>query len=127
MLDLPCHRVIIAQERVSNGSDDGGEGIIQPCIGAELFPKLALWLNPACDYIGETFIRQKVVEKKFKLAGKQEQTVKRVVKGQVEYCLRTFPDPIYTTKFRVPKGSILPDVIIDPDYNKITEIINQGG
>ena len=57
------------------------------------------------------------------MAGKE---IKRQVKtGKVEYCLRTAPSPTYTTKFRVPKENCdgIPDVIVDPDYDKIMELL----
>lgn len=124
MLDLSCNVVIIAQERIF--SNDDSSDIIAPTIGASLMPQLAGWLAPACDYVLETFIRQKEKVTTTTMGkGKLAKTItKRVkVRGEVEYCVRTGPDPVYTTKFRVPKGHPLPPVLVDPDYGKIMSVI----
>lgn len=121
ILDLSCHRVIVAQEREFNNDGDASE-LLAPFVGAALMPSLVGWLNPACDLICETFIRQKVVERTSAVAGKKV-TTRSKVKG-VEYCLRTAPDPVYTVKFRVPKGRSLPEVVVDPTYAKIKAIVD---
>lgn len=123
LLGLACNVVIIAQEREFTPSED--DGMIMPHVAAALSPSVAGWLNPACDYVVETFIRQKTIVKKVKVGGKTTE-VRKPTKG-VEYCLRTGPHAVYTTKFRIPKGSgELPDVIVDPDYMKILKLIEGG-
>ena len=121
LLNLSCNRVIVAQERTF-GDDQEGSEVITPTVGAAMTPSLVGWLNPACDYIVETFIRQKVVRKVTKVAGKDVEKLEKV-RGQVEYCLRTAPDPVYTTKFRQPRGRELPDCIVDPSYEKILSLV----
>ncbi len=123
LLGLPCNVVIVAQEREFN--NDNESDLIMPTVGAALSPSATGWLNTACSYICQTFIRQRTETKQIKVGTK---TVPREVnvKG-VDYCLRTAPDPIYTTKFRVPRGSELPDIIVDPDYKKIIKLVKQGG
>ena len=123
MLSLQCNVVIVAQERASNS--EGESELLTPSVGAGLMPSLVSWLNPACDYIGQTFIRPKMkrVTKEFG-QGKTKKTQTMEVKTKAkEYCLRTAPDEVYTTKFRVPKGRPLPDVIVGPTYTKIMAII----
>lgn len=121
LLNLDCNVVIVAQER--DFDNDGNSDVIMPYVASALSPSVVGWLNPACDYICQTFIRSKtrVVTSKI---GTKELHTKEVIKGQVEYCLRTSPDPVYTTKFRVPKGFTLPDVIVDPTYEQLIAIIN---
>ena len=122
LLSLTCYRVIVAQEREFN--TDGDESILEPYVSSALTPSLVGWLNPACDYIAETFIRQRMVEKTMTIKRKK---IKRKVKGEgVDYCLRVGPHAVYTTKFRLPKGTPLPEVIVDPDYDKIMKLV-QGG
>lgn len=117
-----CNFVICAQEREFNTESESD--VIMPYVGSALTPSVTGWLNPACDYIGQCFIREAMEEKVVKVGGKK---VKRLVKsGKSEYCLRTGPDPVYTTKFRTPKNHLLPEVIVDPDYNKILKIIEGG-
>lgn len=119
MLSLRCNVVIVGQE-MSRGTDSESE-IIAPCVGVALSPSLAGWLNPACDYVCQTLIRPRLIEKKIKVAGKVKT---QTVRGEgVEYCIRTAPHDVYTTKFRVPKGSPLPEFIVDPDYDKIISVI----
>ncbi len=123
LLNLSCNVVIVAQER--NFDEEGSGELLMPVVASALTPSVVGWLNPAVDYIGETFIRQRTTEKQTKIGGKIVTTRARTT--GVDYCLRTAPDPVFTTKFRVPKGCVLPDAIIDPSYDKIMEIIKQGG
>jgi hypothetical protein len=127
ILSLPTNVVIVAQER--EFKPEGGEdSVIAPYVSAGLTPSLTGWLNTAVDYIMQTHLRQKEELVSTTMGqGKQARVVqtRRAVKG-VEYCLRTAPDPVYTTKFRLPKGVTLPDAIVDPSYEKIIEVI-QGG
>jgi hypothetical protein len=83
------------------------------------------WLNPACDYICQMFIRERTGKKKVKVkVGDKEKEIEQIVKlGGVDYCLRTAPDAVYTTKFRLPKGHALPECIVDPDYDKLVKLI----
>lgn len=125
LLDIEANVVFIGQERESN-MDAAEDSVMFPTVGVALSPSLAGWLNPAVDYIGETFIRPKMATKEVKIAGKVQVTQTKV-KGEVEYCLRTGPDAVYTTKFRVPKGSgSLPSVVVDPSYDKIMKVIRSG-
>lgn len=123
LLNLSCNVVIVCQEREFGGGDEARE-MVAPYVASALTPSVTGWLNPACSYICQTFIRQKTEVKQVKIGNKVSEQVRKV-KG-VEYCLRTAPDPVFTTKFRLPKGRRLPDVIVDPDYDKIMELI-QGG
>lgn len=119
LLKLPQHVIIVAQEREFNA--DGEGELLMPFVASALTPSVTGWLNPACDFICQTFIRQKTEEKQISI-GKKKVNKRRNVKG-VDYCLRTAPDPVYTTKFRLPKGTLLPDVVVDPDYVKINKLI----
>jgi hypothetical protein len=120
MLGLPCNVVIVAQER--NFDEGGNAELIAPSVGAGLTPSLAGWLNTAVDYIVNTFIRPRMEARQQKV-GNTTKTQMVPVKGQVEFCLRTAPDPTYVTKFRMPRGAEMPNVVVDPDYDKIHSII----
>jgi hypothetical protein len=123
LIGLPGNTVIVAQERL-NTFEDTDSDLITPFVGSALSPSIATWLNPVCDYIVQTYKRLETVETQTKVGGKVITTKKKTKK--VEYCLRTGPDPVYLTKFRVPNGYNLPYSIVDPTYEKIVEII-QGG
>ena len=128
LLNLSGNVVLIAHER---SFGDGTESdLIAPTIGAAVAPSLAGWLNGAVDYVCQTFIRQKEVVKKVTTGqGKLQKTVeiREKVKG-VEYCLRTGPDAVYTTKFRLPRTETdrVPDAIADPNYTKLIKAIRGG-
>lgn len=119
LLQLQAHVVITAQEREFNVENDSD--LLMPYVASALTPSVTGWLNPACDYITQTFIRESFTTKATKVGDK---TIKRREKtGAVEYCLRTGPDPVYTTKFRLPKGKELPLAVVDPTYSKLERLI----
>ena len=65
-----------------------------------------------------------MIEKERKVGKK---TLVRKTRGKgIEYCLRIGAHPIYMTGFRVPVGTVLPDMIVDPSFEKIDKLI-QGG
>lgn len=127
VLDLPCNSILVAHQRDFDNKNEGGTTELEllPTVGPALSPGTASWLTQAVDYIGQTFIRPKYVETVMEVAG-EKITSREPVPGEVEYCLRANPDPVYMTKFRKVKGIDYPSVIVDPDYDKIMEIINAG-
>jgi AAA domain len=120
IISLKCNIVIVAQEREFN-TDNTDNELLMPYVASALSPSIVGWLNPVCDYIVQTFKRNKVVTTKTKVAGKEIVTTKKT--RDVEYCLRVGPDATYTTKFRLPKGYDLPPAIVDPTYDKLIELI----
>lgn len=126
MLDLRKHNVIfISQEKmVENDSEDelDAELDIVPSIGPALSPSVLSWFNPAVDYTVRTFIKPKTKKRKIKVGGKVVIREEKV-KGEYEYCLMTGPHSVYTTKFRVPRGTNKPLFLIDPNYDKLVKLI----
>jgi hypothetical protein len=129
MLNLDANIVIIGQERSDKEDRGGGDDLIAPTIGVATTPSLAGWLNPAVDFICQTFIRPNLIHKDQTIGkGPAAKTISTVTRGEgVQYCMRTAPHDVYTTKFRVPKGYKLPDVIVDPSYDKIMEVLKGLG
>ena len=119
LLELDCNVVIVAQEREFGNDEESS--IVLPYVASALMPSCVGWLNPAVDYIVETFIQGKTKTKKTKVGGKEIVKEERV--EGVDYCLRVAPHEVYTTKFRLPKGHKLPEYVVDPSYNKLMEII----
>lgn len=116
--------VVIAHER--NFSDESSSDLIFPTVGSALTPSVAGWLNGACDYICQTFIREQTEQKSLKVGKKSTPILRKT--GVQEYCLRTGPHPVYMTGFRLPLGrDKLPDVIVNPSCSKIKKLIDQGG
>lgn len=108
--------VFIAQDRAFNVDDEGeDEEALAPEIGPALSPSVAKHLNAAVTVIGNTFIRERAVKSKDP-DRKKETLVK-------EYCLRVGPSSLYVTKVRKPKSSKVPEVIVDPEYSDIVDII----
>lgn len=110
MLNLPGNVVIVGQERVFKGKDDGtADEVIRPTVGVGVMPSLAGWLMPACDYVVQTFKRQNT-STETRVVNGREVTTERRERG-IGYCLRTGPHDTYCTKFRVPKGRPLPEYV----------------
>lgn len=121
LLNCPGNVVIIAQERNFGPGEDSGSDIIQTTVSAALTPSVTGWLGPACDYVVQTFIKPKMEQVKAMIGGKEHLTQKRGI--GVEYCLRTGPHDTYQTKFRVPKGTPLPEYLTDPNYQQVVDLI----
>jgi hypothetical protein len=113
--------MVIAHER--NFNDEGGSELMTPTVGAALSPSAAGWLNGATDYICQTFIKEATQTTTQKVAGKEISQTKKT--GKAEYCLRIGAHPVYITGFRVRKSAQqLPDMIVDPSYEKIRKLID---
>jgi len=122
LLDVEINVVIVAQQRefLTEG-DEGASEILAPYVASALSPSTCAWLNSSCDYIAQTYIREETLEKKIKMGKKTR--IRKVRTGSVQFCLRAAPHAVYTTKFRRPKGGTYPDVIVDPDYDKIMQVV----
>lgn len=111
--------VIIAHER-----DFKGEGDSEfPTVGSALMPSVCNWLNGACDYICQTFIKDQTKKVQHEIAGDIVEFEEKT--GKSDYCLRVGPHSVYMTGFRLPDGVELPDYIVNPNYDKIMELISQ--
>lgn len=115
--NLKMNVIFLAQERVFNvGEEDTDIGVIDPEVGPSLSPSVKSHLNAAVSVIGNTFIRSRMVTKKNE-KGKPEK------KEKIEYCLGIGPSSVYTRKIRKPMSIELPDVLVDPTYDDIIELI----
>jgi len=123
ILGKSCNVVIVAQERTFGDAESGGSDTgIQPTVGPALSPSLAGWLAPACDYVVRTEIRPRSEKVEQNLLGKKTTTWK-IVPGEYEYVMRVGPHHTFQTKFRKPRGVAMPEVIVDPDYNKVLALV----
>lgn len=108
--------VYIAQDRTFNLNEEtDDEQTLSPEVGPALSPSVVRTLNAAVSVIGNTFIRTRIIKKE--VNGKKKEIEK------VEYCLRIGPNPVYVTKVRKPKDTVAPDVIVDPSFEDILEVI----
>lgn len=110
LIDEDIHVVFIAHDRVNKG-EEGGDDQIDPEVGPRIMPSVATFLNGSVKIIGNTFIREtsSIINKR------------RVRKA--EYGIRVGPHAYYTTKMRAPRGIEVPDVIMDPTYDKLLAVM----
>lgn len=101
-----------AHDRVRE-SDTDSDDAIAPEVGPNIMPGISKALMGAVDVIGVTFIRVEKEKKKLGVATKRN----------VDYCLRVGPHEVYNTKIRVPKGKEIPELIIDPTFDKIRSVV----
>lgn len=129
--DLPLETIFIAQHRVFNVTVDEEQdpktAMLAPEVGPQLMPSVAKHLNASVAIIGNTFIRTRIEEKVMKKKigkGRRAKEVEEVEELEhIEYCLRIGPSSLYTTKMRKPKSIILPELIVDPDYDKLMKVL----
>lgn len=119
IIRLSANVVIVAQERAFNADEESS--VLKPYVGSAISPSILNWLNPTVDYVCQTYLRQGYESVQKQIGSKTVE--KKVPSGRVQYCLRTAPDPIYTTKFRILKGMELPECIVDPSYEKVVSLI----
>lgn len=125
LLSYKGHVVIAGQERAFNTDEDAAsQGILQPFVSVAVTPSLAGWLPPQCDYVCQTFLRNKTEDRVTTIGGKSITT--QVKTSTVEYVLRTGPHETYAGKFRLPKErrSRLPEFMVDPSFKKINDLVN---
>ena len=111
LVDLGIHVVFCAHDRTTEG-DEGEDGELTPTVGPRIMPSVASILTAAVKLTGNTFIRESI--KKLE-GGKIERTV--------IYSMRLGPHAFYSTKVRQPKGSYVPDVLDNPSFESLTQIM----
>lgn len=125
LLSTDLNVIVVAHQRTFGGKDDGLDpDLVKPTVGAGLVPSLTTWINGACDYIVQTFKQPRYVTRKTEVNKKIVET--RVREKGIEYALRTGPHEVYYTKFRVPRGTRLPEFITDPTFSKVESLISGG-
>ncbi len=95
-----------------------------PSVGSSLQPALAAWLHPACENVGQMYIRKQMTETSVHNKITKQTTKIRSPTGKVEYCLRTEENDVYASKYRVPRGKKLERAIVDPSWEKLWALIN---
>lgn len=124
LLKFQGNIVFTAHEKDHNAKDEdrgtrSSEDTLRPSIGAGLSKAVAQWLNGICDYVAHTYIRQKK-----ELQDQGDGVMLELPTERGEFCLRVGEHSIYQTGFRVRPGSILPDCIVNPTFEKIKEVID---
>lgn len=130
MRDLDMEVVFIAQHRVFNvdygDEKDSTTALLAPEVGPALMPSVGKHLNASVSIICNTFIRTRTVTTKRMVKQKNPKLKPKEVIDEeeiIEYCLRVGPSALYTTKMRKPKDIVLPDILVDPTYDKIIDVL----
>lgn len=113
--ELPMNVVFIAQDRTSREDGNDEDGGISPEVGPRVMPSVASVMNAAVDWIGNTFVKEKVITIKT--------GVKKKERREIQYCIRIGPHSSYITKVRKPKEVEVPRFIADPSYDKLMELV----
>ena len=104
--------LMIAHERIDEPGDEDAEERIEPNIGARVMPSVGTFLDGAVDAIGCTFIKER-----WETEGREEVR-------HVDYCMRIGPHAYYSTKIRRPvSAGPIPELIVNPTYQKIKDLI----
>lgn len=111
LVEEGIHVVFLAHDRTTEG-EEGEDGELTPSVGPRMMPSVASILTACVKLTGNTFIRESVKKKE---GGKIER--------QVIYSMRLGPHAFYNTKVRQPKGSYVPDVLDNPDYDALCQIM----
>lgn len=111
--------VFTAHERDHTKKDSKASELLVPMIGSSISTGVAEWLNGICDHVCQTFKREKTVMTEI-----SEGVSMPIGTNTGEYCLRTGPHPVYMSGLRVPIGAELPDLILNPTYEKLKEVID---
>lgn len=122
LLDFDKNVLIAGQERAYGAVEDDEGKPILPYISVATTPAVAGWLAPACDYIVQTYKSREVIREIKKIGTTEKEVLK---KGPVKYYVRTGPSEVYTTKFRVSPGVVVPDSIVDPSYSKLKKLFSE--
>lgn len=124
-LELEMNVVILAQEKNHSAKDGEGGGdsdLIMPFVASSIGDSACGWLNENVDFICQTFAREHVEEGSTEVAGKKIKTRKKTDK--IEFCLRTQrAHPIYAAKIRADRDDDIPEIIVDPSYEKIAPFV----
>lgn len=122
------YTAIIAHERDFKKEEDGtGTASVEdllslPRMGPGLIPACSNWINGACDYVCNCFLRERIERYKETVVEGAEPVDMIRPTGEYEYGIRVGPSTNYATGFRLPDGAILPKFIINPTFDKIMKV-----
>ena len=111
LVELGIHVVFIAHDRTTEG-EESEDGELTPSVGPRIMPSVATILTAAVKLTGNTFIRESIK----KLEGGK-------IERKVIYSMRLGPHAFYNTKVRQPKGSYVPEILDNPTFENLTEIM----
>ena len=99
LTDLGVQPVFICQDRFQSGEGEGEDQLL-PEVGPNLMPKLSTYLCATCRLILHTYLYESV-----DLSGPKPT-------HNIDYRVRTGPNPYYITKMTRPKGTQCPQFLV---------------
>lgn len=111
LIDEGINVIFLAHDRTTDG-EEGEDGELTPSVGPRVMPSVASILTGSVKVIGNTFIREL-----------HEKQANGKMNRRVVYSMRLGPHAYYNTKVRQPKGSYTPDIIEDPNYEKLVQVM----
>lgn len=139
MLDLPCHVVMVCQERDHNPPKDRGTSKLMRGLQHESFFSVDLggatakWLQDSCDYVAQLFVDKEVemVRTSLEVADPKAPGGKRLLEsvteqetGKLVRRLRCMYHPNFAAGFRSPNPEAVPEFIDHPTFAKIQAVIH---
>jgi len=101
------HICFNAHERLREPQEEDDDRIA-PSVGSNLMQSVASFVNGSVSVIGNTFIREKELDKK---------------KTEIQFCMRVGPHAFYAAKIRRPvSAGPPPSVLVNPSFDKIIKI-----
>lgn len=124
--DLPINVVILGHEKNHTSKDDEGGGdseLLTPFVATSIGKSACEWLNNNVNHICQTYVREGFTEREMRVG--QNTTKIKQATGKPEFCLRTQRGHgTYAAKIRADKNIEIPDVIVNPTYDKLLAAIN---
>lgn len=119
LLALPANVVVLSHEKDFNR--EGDSEVRTPSMSSALSEAVERLLNGDIDLVGQMFIRDQRVVEEQEVAGTKVEVETNT--GKPEYCLRLGSHPHYVSGFRVAEGLEYPEVLPNPTYTKIANIL----
>ncbi len=123
LADTGTNVVLVGGERTVGESDNKNVVLPNPMIMVALSPGTSGFVHETCDYNFHSFKRRKVIMVKKTVMGKEVNA--EVTTDKMEFCLHIDAHELYGTKFRKPKDKTIPEVLSDPNYDKVAGIIKE--
>lgn len=111
LIDSGINVVFLAHDRTRDG-EETEDNQIDPSIGPLMMPSVASFLNGSVKAIGHTFIRETT-----------EVGPDKRRKRKISFAMRVGPHAYYVTKARALVGVEVPQVIVNPTYDKLVAVM----
>lgn len=141
-INLPMHTIFTAKEKDMNPPEEKkvskrGKPVpdmrpkfirgmqLESFVAPELGGATVGWLLDCCDYIGRLYMDKEVetVTNRLEINGKEHISEDWVETGRFVRCLRCQYHPNFAAGFRSEHPEAVPEVIVEPTYEKIAAVI----